>query len=263
MIVPLSVMVGLWIVSDKLQIFGLNQKQQYSIKWNKFFFISALIAILASMSGVYYAYYSCVFFVFAWFLRNFKKGSFANKGTVEPLLLCLISLITLIALFFPTFIYQMQHGYNASVGGRGVWQSEYYGMRLIDLLLPITSHQVEILSNLRDHFNYLVDASAERTSSSLGFLGVIGFLFLLMWLIGKNLSQENSLLDRTIKKFSLSKNDQNLISDLAIFNFLLLLFASVGGLVMFISISFPSIRSHVRFSIFIAFTSLFLIGDNF
>ncbi len=260
MIAPFSVMVALWISSDKLGIFGVNDKQQYCIKWNKFFFISAAIAIFAAMSGVYYAYYSCIIFIFAWFLRAFKKGSFLNKGTTEPILLCVITLQTLVVLFLPTLLYQIQNGYNSMVGGRDAIQSEHYALRVIDLLMPLSGHHIEALSNLRNNFNLLVDASAERVSATLGFTGAIGFIFLLMWLIGKAISAENSFLEKTIKRFSLTKNDQNLISDLAIFNLLSVLFASVGGLVMFISMSFPLIRSHARFCIFIAFFALFLIA---
>lgn len=260
MIVPFAVMVGLWISSDKLGIFGVNDKQQYCVKWNKYFFISALVSILAAISGVYYAYYSCVIFVFAWFLRSFKKGGFLNKGTTEPLFLCVITLVTLVALFLPTFIYQIQHGYNPMVGGRSVAESEFYALRIIDLLMPLSGHHIEALSNLRNNFNLLVEANAERSPATLGFTGAIGFIFLLMWLIGKAIASENSFLEKTIKKFSLSKNDQNTISDLAVFNLLSVLFATVGGLVMFISTSFPLIRSHVRFCIFIAFFALFLIA---
>lgn len=263
MIVPLSVMVALWISSDKISIFGKNQKGQFSANWNKFFFISAAIAIFAAMNGVYYAYYSCVLFVFAWFIRGFKQGKFLDKNTTEALILCGMTFITLICLFFPTFIYQMSHGSNLSVGGRSVWQSEYYALRIADLLMPITGHYIENFAQVRDLFNSLVMAGPERASASLGFAASWGFLFLLMWLIGKNFSQENSLLVRTIKRFSLDKNEQNLISDLAVLNFLSLLFASVGGLVMFISMRVPLIRSHCRFSIFIAFLALFLLAIIF
>jgi phosphoglycerol transferase len=44
---------------------------------------------------------------------------------------------------------------------------------------------------------------------------------------------------------------------------LVVFFATVGGLVMFIAIPFPLIRSHARFSIFIAFLALFLIAIIF
>lgn len=263
MIVPLSVMVGLWISSDKIKVFGVNSRGQYAILWNKFFFISLAVAIFAATNGVYYAYYSCMIFIFAWFMRAFKQGKFLDKNTLEPLLLCGASFLTLAILFLPTFVYQMSHGINPAVGGRAVAQSEYYALHPIDLLLPVAGHFIDSFAAFRDNFNFLVDSGAERASSSLGFLLSFGFLSLLMWLIGKNFSQENSIIGRTIKRFSLDKNEQNLISDLAVLNLLSLLFACVGGLVMFVSVSVPSIRSHVRFCIFIAFFALFFLSIIF
>jgi len=50
---------------------------------------------------------------------------------------------------------------------------------------------------------------------------------------------------------------------LAGLNLLSVLFAMIGGFMMFIAISFPLIRSHARFSIFIAFFSLFIIAIIF
>ena len=260
MIVPLSVMVALWITLDKIKIFDINDKQQYCIRRNKFFIVALLITVFAAGNNIYYSFYSCVIFIFAWLLRALKKSKFFDGGGVEVLILCLSNFLTLFYLYLPTLFYQIQRGLSSYVAGRQTSASESFGLKIIDLFMPVANHYLTYLSNSRMNFNFLVEAMPERASESLGFLGSIGFLFLIIWLIGRNFSQENSLIKRTIKQISLSESQQNLISDLAGINLLIVLFATAGGLVMFISIPFPMLRSHARFAIFIAFISLFLVA---
>ena len=263
MVVPLAIMVALWIAQDKLKIFDKNAKGQYTLIWNKYFAIAVLVSIFAACNGIYYAYYSCITFIFAWFVRGLRNGAFLSRGLAEVILICSAAVVTLIILYFPTFIYQIQHGPNAMVGGRATWQSEFYALRIVDMILPDSNHHIESFALVRDKFNDLVGASSERASSTLGMVGTIGFISLLLWSLAKTVNQENSFLQRTIKKFSLNKKDQELISDLSVLNILLLLFASVGGFVMLISMTVPLIRSHVRFCIFIAFIALFFMAIIF
>ncbi len=263
MVVPLSVMVSMWIASDKISVFSVNKKEQYCVSANKFFFISLAIAAFAAINNIYYAYYSCVIFLFAWLLRGLKMGTFFDRNSWAALILCAATLFILACLFMPTFFYQMAHGTNSQVAGRSTRDSEIFGLKIIDLLLPVNNHYINYFSNLRNNFNDIIGAGPERASESLGIIGSVGFMFLLLWLIGRNFAGENSFVQRTIKRFSFGKNDQNLVSDLAGLSVLSVLFATVGGLVMFTAIPFPLLRSHARFCVFIAFISLFLVAIIF
>lgn len=260
MVIPLSVMVAVWIASDKITIFAINKKNQYCLAANQFFVIAIVIAAFAAGNNVYYAFYSCVIFFFAWLMRAFKKSSFFDMKGWSAIFICLTTFVVLVILFLPTFFYQIEHGRNSSVAGRSTQDSEIFGLKIIDLFLPVSNHYINSFAAMRQNFDYIIGSGIERASESLGFLGSVGFMFLLLWLVAKNFTQENSLVQKTIKKFSLSKNDQDLISDLAAINVLSVLFATVGGLVMFIAISFPMLRSHARFSVFIAFISLSLVA---
>lgn len=262
MIVPLSVMVGLWIASDKIRIFAVNNQNQYCVIFNRYFFIALLISILVATSGVYYAYYSCVIFIFALLIRCLKQSVIFDKNNLEPLILCLTVFVILVQLYLPTLFYQMENGTNLVAGIRYPAESEFYALHIIDIFLPVQNHYIPYFSNIREVFNDIIE-SGERYPATFGFIAANGFLFLILWLIGKNFSGKNSLISKTIKRFSLNKNEQNLISDIAVLNLLSVLFATVGGLVMFVSVSFPMIRSHARFCIFIAFLALFLIAIIF
>ncbi len=260
MVVPLAVMVGMWIASDKISVVSLNKKKQYCLSPNKYFLISGAICALIAVSGLYYAYYSMIIFIFAWILCGLKKENFFDKNSFAVPALCGIIFAVISYLYLPTLLYQMQHGVNSSVANRGALHSEGFGLRIINLLLPVANHYIDYFANLTSYFEIMVSDEQERGSENLGILASSGFFFLILWLMAKNFDQENSFLKKTIKKLSLKKDEQNLISNLAALNILIVLFATAGGLVMLISITFPLIRSHARVCVFIAFISFFLVA---
>ena len=262
-LIPLSIMVALWIAQDKIGIFYVNAKQQYAVRSNKFFFISLAIAVFAAGNNIYYAYYSCVVFVFVWFLNGLRKGKFFGDQTIEVGLLCLATFLTLFYLYIPTLFYQLSHGFNPYLAGRGVAASEVFGLKIIDLFMPVSNHYLDYLANERINLDFQIDAGWERISESLGFISSVGFMFLFVWFLGRDFNHENSLISQTIKKLSFSTEEKTIISYLAKINVFILLFATVGGLVMFISLAFPTLRSHARFAIFVSFISLFLVAMIF
>lgn len=264
-VIPLIIMSGLWLVQNKISMISLNQKQQYCFAPNRYFFYAVLIAIFSAINGVYYAFYACVIFIFSWFLSGLKRGNFFDHKSIAALFLSLLIISSLILIYLPSLLYWLENGLNGGVGNRGVVESEFYGLKIINLFLPHPQHYINYFANLRQVFDDVVGAG-ERAAAGLGIVGSCGFLFLLMWLIAKTQSEDSSktsFLQKTIHKFSLGKDEENLINNLAGLNLLSVLFSTSGGLVMFVSMTFPLIRSHARFSIFIAFFSLTLMAIIF
>lgn len=262
MAIPLIVMLALWIITDKIQIISCNKKNQLCFAPNPSFFIAASYCCFIAANGIYYALYAIIIFIFAWFLRNLKKDNFISN-IPSSVALCGIIIFMLFLLYLPSFIYWFHNGGNASVVNRDPIESEYYGLKIINLFLPVANHYIDYLRNLRFLFDELSLKNLEQGSESLGILASTGFLFLILWLFAQNHAGEKSVFQKTIKKYSLNENDQNLISNLAGLNLLSVLFATIGGFVMFVVIPFPLIRSHARFSIFIAFFSLFIMAIIF
>jgi len=262
MAIPLIVMLALWIINDKIQVISYNKKNQLCFAPNPSFFIAASCCCFIAANGIYYALYAIVIFIFAWFLRNLKKDNFIGSIS-SSVALCGIIIFMLFLLYLPSFIHWFQNGGNARVGNRGPIESEHYGLKIINLFLPVANHYIDYLRNLRFLFDEISLKNLEQGSESLGILASTGFLFLILWLFAQNHAGEKSVFQKTIKKYSLNENDQNLISNLAGLNLLSVLFATIGGFVMFFVIPFPLIRSHARFSIFIAFFSLFIMAIIF
>lgn len=267
--VPLVIMVSSWIMSGKIKMVQLNQKNQYHLEPNRLFFAAALIAIFVATTDVYYAIYSCIIFAMSWFLSGMIENKFFNKNLANIAAICLFTLITLFILYIPSLLFWVKEGANNEVTVRHYSQSEYFALRIVDLILPISNHFIEYLANIRNFFNFLVNydivLAHERESCSLGLIGSIGFIFLLFWPFAKTLSQDK-LFKNTVKKFQLKEDDISLLSRMSLLNLLIVLFASVGGFVMLMVPLFSSLRAHDRFAVFISFISLLaisLIVDRF
>jgi phosphoglycerol transferase len=252
-IIPLLVMICVWILQNRISVFSYKNKQ-LSLNFNYEFYVSLVIALFMAISGVYYAYYSCIMLIFVWMIKIIKNE---KNNSIIPLLIAIILIISFY-LQIPSFQYWNEFGSNKALIRRSAFESDVFGLRLIYFLLPIENHYLKYLSNIKELFNNFMQW--ENSAQSLGIIGSIGFVFLLLWLLVKNHSNQNLLLQKTLTRFALNFKDQDLISNLASLNILSLLFASAGGLVMFISISFPFIRSHARFSVIIAFLSLLTIA---
>ena len=261
-VVPLSIMVGLWLADGKIKLLGVNEKQQFCLAPNRYFFISLLVSIFAAASGIYYAFYTIIIFVFGWFFLSLRSGIFFERNFFAALMLCMAIIFSLFLLYLPSFIYWFEHGLNPYVANRHQSDSEYHALKIIDLFMPASNHYLQYFQKLRIAFAEAV-VGGERAAEGLGLLGSAGFMFLLLWIFAKAQNGEKSFLQRTIKKFSLDSSQQNLVSNLASLNLLSVLFATAGGFVMFIVLPFPLLRSHARFCVFIAFFSLFLIAIIF
>ncbi len=260
-IIPLLIMVALWIVNGKVQALKSNDKGMLYLAPNRFFLLSILIAIFSVFNGIYYAFYGALIFIFAWFLRGFKEKNFFDRRIFSLLFLLTFITITALLIYIPSLLYWFHNGPNLKAFPRSLYGSEFFALRPVNLLLPVANHYFETFANFKKLF--LPFSNDEARASSLGVLGSAGFVFLLLWLLMKIYDGEGSLFQRMVKKNSLKKNEQILINDLAGLNFLSLLFATAGGLVMLVAAFFPLLRSHARFSIFISFFSLILVAIIF
>lgn len=258
-IMPLILLLALWMLHGKIETFVLNQKGRITFSFTKKFFIALLITICAASSGIYYAFFAIIIFAFVWILNGLRSGNFLEKQNfVAPIFISIIVTI-LFYLNLPSMIYWTQEGFNSFVTSRAPQESATFALKIINLFLPISNHYLDYFTNLRgsfDEFAYEEESGAE----SLGIMGCTGFLFLIMWLISKDQKNKNSFFQKTISQFSLNEKEQNLISDLAILNIFLVLFFTASGLVMFIALPFPFIRSYARISIFIGFIALLLLA---
>jgi len=229
-VVPLAVMVLLWLTTELL------------VTRSRKFIISVLVAILLGCSGVYYPFFFCFLLLVAGAVGALKFRR------LRPLLMAFvfigITTATILINLSPSLIYLRQHGHAEAIV-RNPGEAETYGLRISQLLLPITVHRIRAVDLFKRFHNSYVLVT-ENDSASLGAIGSIGFLVLLAQLLYRK---------------ELIANARGLFHDLSALNMFAVLLGTIGsfGLLFSLYVS-PAIRCYNRISIYIAFFSLMAVA---
>jgi len=200
------------------------------------------VAILAALScfGVYYSFFGTLTFLTAGMVRYTRTHSIRSIGA------CLISVaivtVGIVANLAPNIIYRAEHGVNLEVADRSLRETEIYGLKIAQLLLPRSGHRLPAFSNLNHAYSTSFPFVNENSTASLGIIGSAGFVALLIALIMHRESKEGA---------------EDRLHALAVLTLLLTLFCTVGGFSSIFSLLIsPLIRAWNRVSVFIAFTSI-------
>lgn len=229
-VVPPAMLVVLWLMRENL-----------ALRTKKFIF-SVLVCVLLGASGVYFSFFFCFLLLLggtagALKLRSVRPAAMAIVFTG-------ITVGTVLINLSPSINYKYRHG-DAGVVKRSPAGAERYGLKISQLLLPITGHRVSVFDRLKKFHN---DNSMvnEDDASSLGLVGSIGFLALLVQLL---------------RHKELVACADGLLHDLSILNIFSVLLATVGGFGLLFALYVSSgIRGYNRISIFIAFFSLMAVA---
>lgn len=231
--VPLIIWLAISITTNSMG--ELSKKQKY-IQWG----IYGLLCLLIGSSGIYYAVFGMFFILLSGVIAS------VNDNKMAPLLRAfgLTGLIAtaLILNVIPSIEYHHRYGADEEVADRTPFESELYGLKITQLLLPVTTDRVPIMAHLKDKYNNSAPlVNTENDYASLGAEGSIGFFILLCVLILRtNLSKEMTIISQL--------------------NLCAILLATIGGFAsLFAYIISPMIRCYSRISIFIAFFSLYAL----
>jgi phosphoglycerol transferase len=219
--IPLVVMVLLWQTTEKVRLIP-----------------SLVICAAVGSTGIYYPFFSCFLFLVA------GVASALTRRRLRPLVTAAIlvaATFTTVAInLSPSLVYLYRHG-SAGVTKRDAIGAEIYGLKVTQLVLPVTGHRVPVLNQLKDSYNKNIEMT-ETDAAALGFIGTVGFLVLLA-----------QLLDR--------RRLNPLLNDLSVLNIFAVLLGTVGGISsLFAVLVSAGLRSYNRISVFIAFFSLFAIA---
>ena len=234
-LLPLMILVVLWVLAGDSIMF----RPRAIGRWPKLHFgfktIFALaVSVLVGGCGIYYPFFSSFFLLLAGVIGSLQTRRIHHLLSAL-VLVAVISGAVLISMT-PLLLYQRSHG-KASIGARSVADAEVMGLKVAQLLLPIGGHRIPALAALRARYN-VGPLTNENDTSSLGFIGAIGFLWLLVRLFYRE--PASPLLDH--------------VSWLNIFG---VLFGTIGGFAALFSLLIsPQIRAPNRISPFIAFFSL-------
>jgi phosphoglycerol transferase len=229
-VVPLAILVVLWLISEELA------------PRTKKFIGAVLICLLLGCSGVYYPFFFCFLL-----LVGGMVGALRFKR-LRPLLMSVVFVgivtATVLINLSPSFIYTYRHG-HAGAMKRVPSEAEAYGLKISQLVLPITVHRIPIVDRFK-RFHNANSMVSENDSSSLGLIGAIGFLGLLAQLLYRK---------------ELLPNASGLLQDLSVLNLASVLLATIGGFGLLFSLYVSSaIRCYNRISVYIAFFSFTAIA---
>jgi len=131
---PLIIMVILWLFSGKLGSSKSNNASHgfFGAK-DRTFIGSAIICLILSGSGVYYAFFSCFFLFIAGSVKSLWEKKF--KPTIIAITLITIIVIGGLLNLSPSLLYQLHEGKNPSGSARVYHETELYSLKISDLLL--------------------------------------------------------------------------------------------------------------------------------
>ncbi len=236
--VPLSILVALWVMWDRPRDGSNVGSCGFSEGWTGRRTLAAVaICFLQASSGIYYAFFACFFLLVAGVSGWIEHRSV--RIVARSIGLILVVTLGVSINLIPTFVYWSEHGINQEAIGRPASDTEVYGLKFTQLVLPAEGHQWKALRKLKERYETQSVLSNENSHSSLGILAAAGFLGLLALSVW-----------RTVPRSRLVDH----LATLNLSGFLLGTIGGVGSLFGFLVSS--QIRCYNRVSIFIAFFAL-------
>ena len=238
--VPLSILLCFWIYErDDVLIFN-----SLFLKNKRNWFIILFIILIANNGIAYYPFFTCFLLIIIAISKIIKTKDFRIllKSAVAIIGIAMCMLINLV----PALIYNIQNGANKeAIVRQGIGDCEIYGLKLIQLFLPVDDHHISILTRVMNKYNDVSIFVNENMSSYLGIIGICGFILLIFLLLIK---KEGKLLD-------------NRLYFLAEMNISMVLLGTVGGFSAVFSVLISNkIRAYNRISIFIAYVCILAVA---
>ena len=240
-LIPLICLVIIWICVGHFRLFSYNfrtKKIEFFIQKYELVF-SVIVCSLVSSAGIYYAFFACFFLIIAGISSSINFKNIGNFIT-STLLIIIISCGILINIS-PNIIFYHKNGINNESAKRSPAEAEIYGMKITQLLLPVSGHRINSISNDKYLYNIKEPLVNENDMASLGSIGSCGFII-------------------TIFIILFLKNNKNILyNSLGLLNISSVLLATIGGFSsLFALIISPQIRAYNRISIYIAFFSILM-----
>lgn len=252
--VPLMILVALWVYLEKDLLFKKCDDNKITIDiHNKKFLIGAVICFISASTFTYYPVFAAFFIFIAGF------AAFISQKNKFPLFVAFLFIAIIIAGLLlniaPSLIYQHEHGKNVDVGGRAPWESEIFGLKIVQLVLPIYGNRIPFLAYATQVYDTTAPLVTENSMAALGMIGSIGLLITFLWLFVKITNEDMKI-----------KPDVKLLNGVSLFSISAILLATIGGFGTILNYAiYPQLRAYNRISIFIAFFALlafFIVLEN-
>lgn len=231
--IPFACLIAINILQEKVY------ESQDSLINNKHFYNMTALSFFCAFTGMYYAFFSCAVIAAACVIHviNHPRN---RKKQLYPLAYISATIAGVLANIIPNLLYRMVYGKNLSseLSIRESYQSEIYGMKFVQLLLPRSGHRVSQLASITDEYTREYPLVNENMMASLGMVASVGFILSLLMLF---------------------RNGTKL-KEISYLNIAVFLIATIGGIGSIVSVIVKPMRCYNRMSLLLMFLSLLMIG---
>jgi hypothetical protein len=235
--VPLASLVAYWVYTGDVNL----ARRPRAFSWREWCTIAVAAVLLGT--GLYYAIFGIILISAASVLRTITDRSARPLASAA-----VVSVIVGTGLFvsnLPTLLFRGVPGAEDAVAGRTYAATEYFGMKIVNLLLPPSYHRIPALAGL--HSRTSDSLIPGEGTESLGMLGVAGLVIITVALLVLR-SEDRAGVGRRLRAFG-------------VFAIISVLCATVGGLNGVLAIfGLAQLRGWNRMSVYVAFFALAGLG---
>jgi len=231
--VPVACVLAVGLYNRRVS-FRLNPRKNSVIAW-----ATLAGAVLLAGTGLYYAAFAMVLIAAAGILASL--GARTWRPLFSAGVLVSVIAVCLAAAAIPNILHSGAAGSVSAVEGRSYGATEFYGLKITNLLLPLGIHRIAILAHLRAR---TMDSPIPgEGSETLGILGVIGFIAVVLAVLLPALKRNSALVQR--------------LRPLGALTVVALVCSTVAGLNSILAVvGFGELRAWDRISVVIAFLAL-------
>ncbi|CAN5317038.1 hypothetical protein BH11PLA2_BH11PLA2_00240 [soil metagenome] len=238
--VPISCLYMIEVCRGHLPFFN-NADRRFSLK-DRFTLLAILSMLITSAAGAYYAFFACGLLAGAGIYAAFAFKTW--KAFASSILLVGVVTVGGVANHLPTFLYHREVGKHTAPIDRSPEDSEYYGLKITQLIMPIDDHRVRKLADFKSIYNsYIRPVQTYTERYTLGTVATVGYLILAF---------------RMLLMFP-RRWPYTELSVLAMFATFIGLVGGIGAI--FNQTVTPSVRCYNRIGIFIAVFALFAVAQ--